>query len=171
MPHTFTHYKRLNNTMCDFIPSFIFFAVSPVLRDPPPGPLPGHLHGLLPAPGAAPARRRLSLAPRRGTVTSSGLHLAGNSNSNSNLIFQEGRTKVKEIRGNLRNLEATSQRLHAQVRFWGHIQSFPSHHADVFWIIFRRLRAATAASYCPSRAWELPKNNPKNLCMMGWGTL
>ena len=30
-------------------------------------------------------------------------------------LFQEGRTKVKEIRGNLRNLEATSQRLHAQV--------------------------------------------------------
>ena len=24
--------------------------------------------------------------------------------------------------------------------------------------------AATAASYCPSRAGELPKNNPKNLC-------
>ena len=33
------------------------------------------------------------------------------------------------------------------------------------------LWAATAASYCPSRAGELPKTFPKNLCMLGWETL
>jgi hypothetical protein len=29
----------------------------------------------------------------------------------------EGKTKVQEIRSNLKNLESTSQRLHAQVRY------------------------------------------------------
>ena len=40
-----------------------------MLRDPrPPGPLPGDLHGLVDVGvlGAAAARRRLRLAPRRG---------------------------------------------------------------------------------------------------------
>ena len=47
------------------------------------------------------------------------------------------------------------------------LQSFPSHPAERFFGLILGsspgLWAATTASYCPSRAGELPKNNPKNL--------
>ena len=47
------------------------------------------------------------------------------------------------------------------------VQSLPSHHAERFFGFFLEsslgLWAATAASYCPSRAGELPKDNPKTL--------
>ena len=59
------------------------------------------------------------LGPSPATSTASSLppaQLQRDVDSVSHLV-EEGRTKVKEIRGNLRNLEATSQRLHAQVRF------------------------------------------------------
>ena len=56
------------------------------------------------------------------------------------------------------------------------LQSFPSHHAERFFgkvlKSYPGFWAATAASYCPSRAGELPKQNmTKPLCMMGWETL